>query len=220
MLELIKYDHYKDQMIIIGDAIDRGKYNLEILEYIRNHESISLLKGNHEHFCQMYLEGDLEPSLWSKWGGGETLKEIDLLSEKEKQNILSYIINLEYYKVIDTCYGETLLTHAGFWADAMVESQTEQGKIDVVSSLTKGLSLDEFQCLVSNDIHYIPAADRKRMDKFIICGHVPVMRLNENGSYKIYHHPRYMCIDSGAGHRESGGRLSCYRVEDQQEFYI
>lgn len=47
-----------------------------------------------------------------------------------------------------------------------------------------------------------------------------IMRLNEGGSYRIVHRDRFMCIDSGAGHRKQGGKMSCYCIETAYEAYL
>ena len=44
----IDYDEEKDLLYIIGDAIDRGRKNLEMLNYIKTHPAIRFIKGNHE----------------------------------------------------------------------------------------------------------------------------------------------------------------------------
>ncbi len=218
MQKKIDYSSGIDSMIIIGDVLDRGKEHLKLLNYLRKDPSVEVLKGNHELFAQMYLENRLDPGLWTKWGGKRTLQEIERLSTAKKADLLEYIRGLKYYKWIRTAYGKTLLTHAGFYLDTCVE--LSDGTIDVLQSLKKGMEKDEFQCLVSNDIHNVAAGVRRRFDRFIICGHVPTMGLNEDGSNRIYHSTKYMCIDSGAGHRDVGGVLSCYRVEDEEEFYV
>lgn len=46
--------------------------------------------------------------------------------------------------------------------------------------------MDEYRYLISLDNHNILASDTKKLDKFIICGHVGTYRLHENGSHDIY----------------------------------
>ena len=218
MLKTIEYTSGADTMIILGDVLDRGKDHLKLLNFIRKDASMEVLKGNHELFAQMYLEGRLEAGLWKKWGGERTLSEIERLTEVKKAELLACLKGLKHYRILRTAYGDTLLTHAGFYLDACVERA--DGSIDVLKSLQKGIEKDEFQCLISNDIHHVAAGVRRRFDRYIICGHVPTMGLNEDRSNRIFHATKYMCIDTGAGHREAGGVLSCYRVEDEEEFYL
>ena len=47
MLEKINFTE-KDRLFIIGDVIDRGLNSIDVIEHIRKHKNIYLLKGNHE----------------------------------------------------------------------------------------------------------------------------------------------------------------------------
>lgn len=217
LLTKLKYNSTTDSMIILGDVIDRGKENLKLLSYVRNEPSMMLLKGNHELFMERYLIGEQDPSLWSKWGGADTIAEIEELSEAEKQDWYQYLVSLPHYHEITTKHGNTVLTHSGFLADAYVE---QEDQISVIASIEKAIRQNEFAYLVSEDLHYISGRQRNRLDRFLIVGHVPAMKLNEDKSCKIVHNDRYLCIDSGEGFRNEGGKLSAYRVEDEAEFYV
>lgn len=220
LLNKIKFDSDTDIMYILGDVLDRGTENLPLLYYVREYMdrgSMFLLKGNHELFAEMYLNGRLYAEQWIAWGGKNTLKEIEALGTEEKKELKVFISGLCHYKVIQENEKKILLTHSGLDANHIVE--TESG-LDVIASIDEALAADEFQYLISNDIHYMPASQIKKMDIYTVVGHVPVMRLNEDGSCRILHKDHYMCIDTGAAFRESGGRMSCYCLEDGKEIYV
>ena len=40
----------QDTLICLGDAIDRGRYSFEVLDYFMNNNNCKLIKGNHELF--------------------------------------------------------------------------------------------------------------------------------------------------------------------------
>ena len=64
LLNLIKFDTDKDFMYVLGDVLDRGSENLKLLDYVRKYideGKMLLIKGNHELFAQMYLQGSLDP---------------------------------------------------------------------------------------------------------------------------------------------------------------
>ena len=220
LLNKIKFDPGTDIMYILGDVLDRGTENLALLCYVREYidrGSMFLIKGNHELFAEMYLDGRLDAEQWIAWGGKNTLKDIEALGSEEKKELKVFISGLCHYKVLQGKEKTILLTHSGLDADHIVE--TESG-LDVIASIDKALETDEFQYLISNDIHYMPAGQIKKMDIYTIVGHVPVMRLNEDGSCKIVQKKHYMCIDTGAAYREAGGRMSCYCLEDGTEIYV
>lgn len=62
LLKKIKFDKAQDNMIIMGDILDRGSDGVALLEYIKPYildNSMELLLGNHELFAIMYLNGVL-----------------------------------------------------------------------------------------------------------------------------------------------------------------
>lgn len=220
LLKLIQFDANKDYMYVLGDVLDRENENLRLLKHIRayvDEGSMLLLKGNHELFAQMYLEDKLDAGQWTAWGGKHTLTEINKLDPAEKEELKAFICRLPLYKIISVNNKTLLLTHSGLEADNIVESEN---RLDVEGSIRLAADKDEFRYLISNDIHYMPAGKIKRLDHFVVVGHVPTMGLNDDGSYHIVHREKYMCIDTGAGHRNAGGRMSCYRVDDGKEFYV
>ena len=60
----------------------------------------------------------------------------------------------------------------------------------------------------------------EKFDKYIICGHVPTYQLGPEHTGKVLETRAYLDLDAGAGYREQGGRLACYRCEDGKCFYI
>ena len=99
-------------------------------------------------------------------------------------------------------------------------SYNEDGTINVIKSIEKAVKKDLYSFLISNDIHYIPSGDLKKLDRYMIIGHTPTIRINGDRSCKIIRTPYYMDIDSGSGYRKDGGRLSCYCVDMDEEFYV
>lgn len=222
MLRKIRYDSTRDRVIIIGDVLDRNSQPLELLQYIKNYlndGSMVLLKGNHELFCEQYLDGILEGKRWDLYGGTTTRKQVDDLCQIERHQLQALLKSLPHYMLLQTPeFGEVVLTHSGIDADYYVWN--ENGTINVVESIKKAVKADEYRYLISMDIHNIPAAERKKLDRFVICGHVGTYRLNQDGSYRIYKTKEYMDIDSGCGHRKKGGRLACYCVDTGMVEYI
>lgn len=84
----LKFDKAQDNMIIMGDILDRGSDGVALLEYIKPYildNSMELLLGNHELFAIMYLNGviggkntedTLDERTWAVFGGGDTIKSI------------------------------------------------------------------------------------------------------------------------------------------------
>ncbi len=224
-LERIQFHKEKDHLYILGDVIDRGKYGMEMLSYaMANQEWLHLLLGNHEMFLRNYLnprndEERLERFVYEtyQYGGKPTLEKIDKMSFEEKYKVAKFLWSLPLYEIIDTPKGKMVLTHSGLDADHLVE---KEDKISIIESIEAAYEYDEFEYLISCDIHHLAAGQLKRLDYPMIIGHYPCRFLNEDGSNKIYHGLNYMCIDGGCGYPEDHGQLAVYRLEDEAEWYV
>lgn len=148
--------------------------------------------------------------------------DIKALSDEERFRLNEFLKGLPLYMEIDSSNFNfnkpILLTHSGIDADHYVTKQN--GDIDVCKSIEKAAGDREFKYLISNDIHYASKSDRSRFDRYIICGHVPTISLNEDGTSGIYKTKNYMCIDSGSGFRDRGGKLSCYCLNNDKVWYV
>lgn len=55
-----RYKNPKHKIIVCGDIFDRGNESLEVLTYVRRlqrKDKLILVRGNHENYFQMFLEG-------------------------------------------------------------------------------------------------------------------------------------------------------------------
>lgn len=217
LLRKIHFDFEEDQMILLGDVLDRGKEPLALWNYVMEHSNqMILLKGNHELFAQMYLEERLSENRWCAYGGEETIKQLTSKSKVEQARFLQQLRLLPIQKKIQTKYGATILTHSGIQDANLVRN--EDGTINVVESIEKANQRDSFSYLISTDLHYMERNHKKCLDHYIICGHVPTMNLH--ASSDIYETEHYMCIDTGSYLPEFGGHLSAYCVETDEMFYL
>lgn len=217
MLKLISFDYNKDKLIINGDIMDRGKDDLKILEFITPYigKSMELIIGNHEFFCMQYLKSELERRTWIRFGAeASTIDTIDKLSDEDKTRLYQFLSNLPHYIEIQVNNKDYVITHAGLHADYLVFDSDE---IDVLKSLDEGVSKDLRGTLISIDIHNMPAGQKKKLNRTLVVGHVPVFNLS--GEDKIIKHEKYICIDGGVG-KGIGGNLACLRLDDGEEFYV
>lgn len=222
LLKKIRFDREKDSMIIMGDIFDRGSDGIKLLEFIApfllNH-SMELLLGNHELFAIMFMKGKLDERMWTRFGGGDTLKEIKKMSTDNQKSLLAFLESLPYYSEINSrTFGNIIVTHTGIDCDNYV--MNDDGTICVKKSIEKAVQCNLYNFMIGADLHQIPESDKKKLDEYLIVGHVPCNRLNEDMSYNFYRTDYYMCIDAGAGHKRQGGRLGCYCVTIDEEIYL
>jgi serine/threonine protein phosphatase 1 len=104
-----------DQLILLGDYIDRGNQSKEVIDLIidlkREGFRITPLIGNHEvMLINSYYNQDELP-LWLINSGLTTMESFHIKSIKDLDNLyLRFFIGLEYYKIIE----DVVFVHAGF----------------------------------------------------------------------------------------------------------
>ena len=216
-------DFNMDILVILGDVLDKGNKPMEAFNLVREimdkyHGHLILVKGNHELFASMYLEGKLSERTWltTGYGGSETFASLKKMKSEEIDDFKAFIDNLPlYYEFESPLYGKCIATHSGLYADCIVKNS--DGSINVVKSIEEGYRRDPFEYMCSGDIHRMPT---NNLDRYMIVGHVPCVYL-EDASYKILRRKNYMCIDSGAepGCKKLGGRLSMYCADTDKEYY-
>lgn len=104
-----------DQLILLGDYIDRGEQSKEVIDFIidltKKGFNIIPLTGNHEvMLVESYYDPDILP-LWIMNSGISTLESFGIRDIREiDKSYLEFFTMLEYYKII----GSMIFVHAGF----------------------------------------------------------------------------------------------------------
>jgi serine/threonine protein phosphatase 1 len=104
-----------DQLILLGDYIDRGEQSKEVIDFIIDLRkagfNITPLTGNHEvMMVDAYYDPNLLP-LWLMNNGISTLLSFGIQDIREISNYyLEFFNSLEYYKIL----GNLVFVHAGF----------------------------------------------------------------------------------------------------------
>lgn len=202
MLKLIKFSD-EDELFIIGDIFDRGENPLEILDYIRSHENITLIKGNHEHMYIEYYENK-DTKRWYRNGGDITHNEIIKRGPVYEENMYTYLKTLPFIKVID----KFILVHAALTFKADYE----------ILEIDDFINQDEHTCIwdrsnIENDFKF--------KDYTIISGHTPVQSITKSSDdVKIIKRKGTIYIDCGCVYPEENGKLACLCLDSMEEYYI
>lgn len=222
MLKKISFDPAVDHMIVMGDIFDWNDEGISLLEFMSDYlvdGSMQLIKGNHELFAQMYIEGSMSERQWIIFGGGGTLRDIQRLTVDEQMKLHSFLAHLPHYtEIISPKYEKSIVTHSGIHCGSYIRNSDKT--INIARSIENAVKRDEYRLLISGDIHDVPYSDKKAFDRFVFCGHVTTNRLNEDNSYNVYKTLYYMDLDCGNGERNRGGKLACYCVEEDRVVYI
>lgn len=103
----------EDQLIFLGDYIDRGPDSKKVLDYImelkdNNYDVVTLL-GNHEYMLLDAYYND--ETMWSLYRGIDTMHSFKVEKAKDiEQKYIDFLLNMNHYYELD----EYLLVHAEF----------------------------------------------------------------------------------------------------------
>ena len=103
MLEKIKFDPKKDEVIIAGDIVDRGPENLEMLRYMESEpESVTFLMGNHDYDFIGYCRG---VEIMCDKGDGEWCNPSEAYLYRKNYKPSEAYHNKKYYDYFSDDYG-------------------------------------------------------------------------------------------------------------------
>lgn len=196
----------KDNLVILGDVIDRGPHNVDtvfrIMELKANGYDIVNIMGNHEEiflnaikmyksieelYCSPYM------NMLSHNGTINSLIEYFNLSKQEKVKLkLELLSYRNYYKI-----NNFLFVHAGVESNVDLEKQTLENMMWIRNGF------------VDKESHGFPYT--------VIFGHTPTSSLNTNKEFKIWRMNDKIGIDCGC---VFGGKLACLDLTNNKEYYV
>ena len=219
-----------DHLWVLGDAIDRGKDGIKILQYILKHDNIDLILGNHEFMMlnsvhpggQPVCTGDDE-NLWlHSNAGNRTFREYRRLIIGTRKLLLSWLKSRYVIKTVRVGDADFCLTHS-FYKEScknMTYAELEYG--DVWSVVWSSIWRED---------EYTRALDiYPDYDYTFISGHVPVQSVrrfqNPIGDWnqlKAVTHGNLVNIDGGCafGRSEDINNGAIFlRLDDMREFPV
>lgn len=104
----------EDQLIFLGDYVDGWSQSKEVIDYlIHLNEKLNctFIRGNHDTWCEEWLNGAPANNLWVIHGGASTIKSYLHIDEFEKKQHQAFFAGMQNY-VIDE--ENRLFIHAGF----------------------------------------------------------------------------------------------------------
>lgn len=190
LMDKIPINNTRDQLIFIGDYIDRGPSSFDVVNYLIDFKKrvpgTIFIKGNHEDMLQNYLDGS-DRFTYLLNGGQKTLDEyLNRSDNKEAFPIPSE--HLEFFNSLQLYYqtDDYIFVHAGLREKVPLESQD---KMDLL------WTRDEF---IHSDFNF---------GKRVIFGHTPfkepLLQANKIG------------IDTGAVY---GNLLTCLQLPEMEFF--
>ncbi len=204
---MVKYKSAEDQLILLGDYIDRGKDNKKVIEFIQElvRYGVIALRGNHD---QLFLDYVKRPHIYTNVynylqnGGHTTLKNYikdfdtyvwcdESYQQWAKEIMLQYGDDVEFLDSLPY-YHETedyIFVHAG---------------INTHLKDWKNTTNEEFIWIRGRFLNYDHG-----LDKTVVHGHSPT--INIHNSYDIYFGNKKINIDGACAY---GGQLNCLEIKD------
>jgi serine/threonine protein phosphatase 1 len=214
LLVQANYNPELDQLILLGDYVDRGPNAKGVIEKVMSLKKFGarLLKGNHEDMMIKALTTDVERS-WDHWvkrcGGDKTLfsygyseKEIEVIKEnfqkpllesEELKKHLEFVQNLENYIETD----DYIFVHAGVHPTTPISETDPYILVWIRDEFHKGYN----------------------GDKTVIFGHTETNLLHEDEAnhHVFFGSNRIIGIDGGAVY---GGQMNCLELPSKKVFSV
>lgn len=213
LLALVNYNKDQDQLLLLGDYVDRGPQSRGVLDKVlelKNEGAIALI-GNHEKMMMDAFHGDpMNLKRWFYNGGIKTLQNYGYEIEKDDAKYWyttdeipdPLYINEEirpHIEVLKTFpyYFETnthIFVHAGVHPETPLATTEPHTLVWIRDEFHQGYT----------------------GKKTVVFGHTPTKHLHQ--SNEVYFGDNNIIgIDGGCAY---GGRLYCYEVRSSEVFYI
>lgn len=194
LLEKMKYDADEDQLILVGDYVDRGPDSKGVLNRVSElkRNGAVVLRGNHDEMMLNVVDG-VSGALerWERNGALMTLQSYDssiesviLSAGAEFEKHISLIREMDYYYETK----DYIFVHAGVSPDTPVQKT------------------DPHTFLWIRELFY----EKYSGDKTVIFGHTPTSAIRQEKNHDIYFGENNIIgIDGAATY---GGQLNCLEL--------
>lgn len=197
-----------DHIIFLGDYVNGWSESAQVIDFLIDLGKIYtcvFIKGNHDIWCEGWLESENVDTVWAKHGGSGTIKSYESYSLEKKKNHLSFFKNMKNYFVDEQ---NRLFIHAGF------SSMHGPDKEHYSTNYSWDRTLWEMALTMDKRIQKDSLSYPKRLLLFneIYIGHTPTL----NYGIDV---PMQGCnvwnIDTGAGFY---GKLSCIDIDTKRVY--
>lgn len=190
VLDKANYNHTSDELILLGDYIDRGNNSKMVVKMIKKlvKNGAKAIKGNHEVMAYNYvlgLEGkkDKDNGLYFLNGGRKTLNSYS--SKIKFKEDIRWLHKLPLYYQIE---GQYIFVHAGLKPGIKLSLQREKDLL-----------------WIREEFFYYNWEKDDVIEETIVAGHTPVK--------EVQFLPQVIMMDTGAG---KGGYLSLLDLTNEK----
>ncbi|MBU5212769.1 metallophosphoesterase family protein [Heyndrickxia oleronia] len=214
LLDLVEYNSSEDQLILLGDYMDRGKNSREVIYYVKElvevHHAIAL-KGNHDKmFCDWLDDPIGQKERYFRNGAQET--------------ITSFLGQVRLDDISDSTYKA--------WAKEIIESNEELisfmkelplfYEINDIIFVHAGINPEHNDWKMTNEHEMVWIRDPflqadLPFDQTFIHGHTPAINLHDKAD--IFYGNKKIGIDGACVY---GHQLNCLEIKNDQyrEYFV
>ena len=197
-----------DKLIFLGDYVDGWSESAQVIQYLiglskTNH--CVFIKGNHDAWCEQWLESDIVNEVWFQHGGKETIESYSDFSKEERKKHLNFFEAMDMYYMDDQ---KRLFVHAGFTSMHGVEKEYNI-QIFYFDRTLWEMALTMDKRIAKNSELY---PNRLRHYKEIYIGHTPTtnyFKMHPMNAANVWN------VDTGAAFT---GRLSAIDINTKEVF--
>lgn len=207
LIELLRLEK-DDRLIFLGDYVDGWSESAQVIDLLITLDgeySCIFIKGNHDAWCESWLNGDPAEELWVAQGGRATIDSYRKVKRKEKLIHLEFLNRMKGYYIDEQ---NRLFIHAGY------SSMHGPAKERYESNYFWDRTLWEMALSVDKRIEKDSKLYPKRLALFneIFIGHTPTTNYDIDTPM---HAVNVWNVDTGAAFK---GKLSALNL-DSKEFY-
>lgn len=202
LLEKVKYDASEDQLILLGDYVDRGPNSKGVLERVieLKEQGAIVLRGNHDQMMLEAARGDTGATgNWLRNGALATLQSYDASIEGMKLPVTElFRAHVEFIQETEFYYetADYLFVHAGVQPGVPVQETDPYVLMWIRDEFHRGYS----------------------GEKKVVFGHTPSYAMRGTEDYRPYFGDnRIIGIDGGAVY---GGQLNCLELPGEQVYFV
>ena len=199
----------EDTLIFMGDYVDGWSESAQVIAFlIELSKKINcvFIKGNHDVWCENWLESAHVDLTWYIHGGKETMESYSGFSEVEKKTHLDFFKKMPLYYLDEE---NRLFIHAGFTSMHGVEKEVFKETFYFDRTLWEMALAFEQSSIKENSLMF---PNRLKHYKEIFIGHTPTTNFNQ---IKPMHAYNVWNIDTGGAFK---GKISAMNIHTKTFF--
>lgn len=198
----------EDELIFLGDYVDGWNESAQVIQYLMDLSKTQrciFIKGNHDAWCETWLQTNVAEKVWLEHGGKGTMQSYSTFSNEEKKKHLQFFEQMKLYYLDDR---NRLFIHAGFTSIHGVTQEPSESTFYFDRTLWE-MALTMAKQIAENSELY-----PQRLTHYheIYIGHTPTLNFNATEPMNA---GNVWNVDTGAAF---SGKLSAIDINSKQIF--